>query len=112
VEQHQHIAFLPRFLLGGCVTGTYDPNDAGLYYGGTSWDNQALFDFTGNALPTLKIFKYVRTGAAAARKVDSFENPQTLCYIDDGVSLPETVNALYNDGTAEKVPAVWNDSQL
>ena len=26
---------------------TYDPNDAGKYYGGSSWDNQALFDFEG-----------------------------------------------------------------
>ena len=24
----------------------YDPDDAGLYYGGCSWDNQAMFDFT------------------------------------------------------------------
>lgn len=92
--------------------GSYDPNDAGLYYGGTSWDNQALFDFTGKALPTLKIFQYIRTGAVAARKVDSFQSPQTLCYIDDGVTLPETVNALYNDGTAEAVKVAWNASQL
>jgi arabinogalactan endo-1,4-beta-galactosidase len=92
--------------------GSYDPNDAGLYYGGSSWDNQALFDFTGKALPTLKIFQYIRTGAAAARKVDSYEDPHTLCYIDDGVALPETVNALYNDGTTEAVSVVWNALQL
>ncbi len=92
--------------------GSYDPNDAGLYYGGSSWDNQALFDFTGKVLPTLKIFQYIRTGAVAERRVDSFENPQTLCYIDDGVVLPETVNALYNDGAVEAVPAAWNITQL
>ncbi len=91
---------------------SYDPNDAGLYYGGSSWDNQALFDFSGKALPTLRIFEYIRTGAIAPRKVDSYENTQMLCYIDDGVSLPETVNALYNDGTKETVPVLWNASQL
>lgn len=34
----------------------YDPEDAGLYYGGCSWDNQALFDFTGHPLESLKVF--------------------------------------------------------
>lgn len=38
--------------------GKYDPNDAGKYYGGSSWDNQALFDFEGNPLESLTIFKY------------------------------------------------------
>ena len=30
--------------------GGYDPKDAGQYYGGSSWDNQAMFDFTGHPL--------------------------------------------------------------
>ncbi len=38
----------------------YDPEDAGLYYGGSSWDNQALFDFEGHPLDSLKVFKYMR----------------------------------------------------
>ncbi len=92
--------------------GSYDPDDAGLYYGGSSWDNQALFDFTGRALPTLRIFEYIRTGATAPLRVDSYENPQILCHIDDGVALPETVNALYNDGTQKAVPVKWDHAQL
>ena len=38
----------------------YDPEDAGLYYGGSSWDNQALFDFEGHPLDSLKVFKYMK----------------------------------------------------
>lgn len=38
----------------------YDPEDAGLYYGGSSWDNQALFDFEGHPLDSLKVFKFMR----------------------------------------------------
>lgn len=34
----------------------YDPDDAGLYYGGCAWDNQALFDFNGHPLESLKAF--------------------------------------------------------
>lgn len=40
----------------------YDPEDAGLYYGGCSWDNQALFDFEGYPLESLKVFSYIRNG--------------------------------------------------
>lgn len=35
----------------------YDPEDAGRYYGGSSWDNQALFDFEGHPLPSIEMFK-------------------------------------------------------
>lgn len=31
-------------------------------YGGSEWDNQALFDFEGKALNSLKVFKYVAEG--------------------------------------------------
>lgn len=40
----------------------YDPEDAGVYYGGCSWDNQALFDFEGHPLESLKVFDYMRNG--------------------------------------------------
>lgn len=34
----------------------YDPDDAGKYYGGSSWDNQALFNFQGKPLASLDVF--------------------------------------------------------
>ncbi len=40
----------------------YDPNDAGKYYGGSAWDNQAMFNFTGKPLESLNVFKYVYSG--------------------------------------------------
>lgn len=40
----------------------YDPKDAGQYYGGSSWDNQALYAHDGTALESLKTFGYVYTG--------------------------------------------------
>ena len=38
----------------------YDPEDAGLYYGGCSWENQALFDFNGYPLASLNVFNEVK----------------------------------------------------
>lgn len=40
----------------------YDPEDAGLYYGGCSWDNQAMFDFDGYPLASLKVFRHLKYG--------------------------------------------------
>ncbi len=38
----------------------YDPNDAGVYYGGSAWDNQALFDKDGYPLESIKMFQMMR----------------------------------------------------
>lgn len=40
----------------------YDPENAGKYYGGSSWDNQALFDYSGHPLESLKVFRYLQNG--------------------------------------------------
>ena len=42
--------------------GSYDPDDAGKYYGGSSWDNQAFFDFTGHPLASINVWKYLKYG--------------------------------------------------
>ena len=52
----------------------YDPEDAGVHYGGSAWDNQALFDFEGHPLPSLNVFKYVYSGAVAEVKVDALDD--------------------------------------
>lgn len=41
---------------------SYDPNVNKTNYGGSEWDNQALFDFNGKALPSLRVFNLVNTG--------------------------------------------------
>ena len=42
----------------------YDPDDAGVYYGGCAVENQAFFDPSGKALPSLAVFKKVRGDAS------------------------------------------------
>lgn len=37
----------------------YDPDDAGLWYGGSAVDNQAFFDAGGRVLPSIKVFSDV-----------------------------------------------------
>jgi len=40
--------------------GTYDPKDAGKYYGGCAVENQAFFDSKGKALESLDVFYRIR----------------------------------------------------
>lgn len=42
--------------------GKYDSNAKAEKFSGSAMDNQALFDFEGRALDSLKVFKYARTG--------------------------------------------------
>ena len=91
----------------------YDPDDAGLYYGGCSWDNQAMFDFTGHPLPSLNVFRYLKDGHTVPRAVDFI--PQTTVSRDVGeaLTLPETVEVVYNDRSANtQVPVSWDASQV
>ena len=91
----------------------YDPEDAGLYYGGCSWDNQAMFDFEGYPLESLKVFKYLETGCAAPLKVDSVPALHVTCNVGGELLLPEQADVIYNDRSANKPSAVtWNAAQL
>ena len=91
----------------------YDPEDAGLYYGGCSWDNQAMFDFEGYPWESLKVFKYLETGCAAPLKVDSVPALHVTCNVGGELILPEQVDVIYNDRSANKPSAVtWNAAQL
>ena len=92
--------------------GSYDPKDAGKYYGGCSWDNQAMFDFTGHPLDSLKVFRELKYGATAPLAVEKVPDVEVSCNVGGEVVLPETVEVVYNDKTANReVPVVWNDEQ-
>ncbi len=43
-------------------SGSYDPNDAGKWYGGSAVDNQTFFDKTGHPLESLKVFALAHKG--------------------------------------------------
>ena len=88
--------------------GGYDPVNVGDFYGGSSWDNQALFAFDGTALESLRTFEYVRTGAAAPREIVSVE--QVAISVTDAapIALPATITVTYNDSTTEHPAVAWS----
>ena len=75
----------------------YDPKDAGVYYGGSAWDNQALFDFKGHPLPSLNVFKYAKYGTVCDLKVDFVKETSVDINIGEELYLPGSVEVVYND---------------
>jgi len=91
----------------------YDPKDAGVWYGGSAVDNQALFDFNGYPLPSLNVFKYARNGASIKENfIDAIPDIEITQLLTDPRVLPETVSVVYADGSIKAVPVTWNRTQL
>lgn len=91
----------------------YDKDDAGQYYGGCSWDNQAMFDFTGHPLASLNVFKYLKYGATAPLKVEYVPELSLSCDIGSELRLPETVDIKFNNPAENKpVPVKWDEGQI
>ncbi len=87
----------------------YDPLDAGEYYGGCSWDNQAMFDFNGKVLPSLNVFKWVNYGATAPLEVIWYKDVYLECGMGEELTMPETVEVYYNDPSETGgVSAEWD----
>ena len=87
---------------------SYDPYDAGVYYGGCAVDNQAMFDPTGHPLESLRVFGWLREGHETAPVADAMEDVNLICDLNAPLVLPETVNAVMTDGSRQAVPVVWD----
>ena len=90
----------------------YDPEDAGKYYGGCAVDNQALFDWNGKAMESLKVFALVREGNSVENSADAIEDTNLICDLNGEILLPETVNAVMKDNSKEAIPVVWHDADI
>ena len=87
---------------------SYDPQDAGKYYGGCAVDNQAFFDSGGRALESLKVFSLLRSGNLLPLVPDAIEDSMLTCDLNGEIRLPETVNAIMNDNSRQALPVTWD----
>lgn len=91
----------------------YDPGDAGRYYGGSSWDNQAMFDRNGKALPSLKVFRYLKYGTTCDLKIDFADDCVKNVTPGSELSMPTEVDVHYNDSSKNgPAPVEWNADDL
>ena len=91
----------------------YDPDDAGVWFGGSAMDNSSWFDFDGTALPTAQIYSLVRTGASTDRRIASVDSsPVRKIAVGEIIDWNTiTVTAKYNDGTEEQKPVTCDDEE-
>ncbi len=89
--------------------GEYDANDAGVWFGGSAVDNQALFAFDGTPLESLKTYQYMQTGTAGFEiVVVSVEEPSLEYTVGDTLALPETVKVTYSYGEPKNLTVTWD----
>ncbi len=92
--------------------GEYDPADAGQYYGGSACDNQALFDFEGNPLESLKTFGLLSTGSSAPVQADALDSAVVTLRVGEDLALPKTVPAIFTDGSRSETEVSWDEAEV
>ncbi len=82
--------------------GSYDPADAGRYYGGSSWDNQAFFTADGHALDSIHVFRGVHYGTfSEADPMSGYCKDPYAPVVDEVESL------LKNPGFEDEDMSMW-----
>ena len=88
--------------------GSYDPDDAGRYYGGSAVDNQAMFGPEGQPLESLRVWNLVRYGNEVEPRADAIRDTAIEVDLKGTVKLPETVDAVLTSNEIRTVPVTWN----
>lgn len=89
----------------------YDPEDAGLYYGGCSWDNQAFFDFEGKPLASINVWKYLKYGTTLESAIDYVPNVQSKDE-DEYIDVSQFENLVLNSGFEDGDTSMWEVSYI
>lgn len=89
---------------------SYDPEDAGKYYGGCAVDNQAMFAPDGKPLESLRVFNLVRYGNDVSPTPDAVEDVELTVDLGSEIALPQTVAAVMTDNSRIALPVVWDVS--
>ena len=77
---------------------------------GNAWENMAMFDFEGNALPSLDVFNLARPENGGETLVPLIVDVQAMklhVSLGEPPELPTTVEALYSDDAIRSVPVTW-----
>ena len=78
---------------------------------GNAWDNQAMFDFKGRALPSLDVFRRVREAGTEADvpKPLPVEPLKLTAFVGEPFSAPDSVRVTYNDDAQRSAFVGWEE---
>ena len=88
--------------------------DAAQWHGGSAVDNQAMFDFHGQALDSLWTWYYMMFGTEElfAKQVQTIETVSVETELGGSFSLPQTVKVTYNVGDPQHEAVAWDETEL
>jgi len=75
---------------------------------GNAWENQAMFDCDGNALPSLDAFRFLPGDLDERRPIGALPAPGVTTVAHEVPALPAAVDVLYDDGSVEALPVAWD----
>ncbi|MCM3629185.1 glycosyl hydrolase 53 family protein [Paenibacillus glycanilyticus] len=81
---------------------------------GNAWENQAMFDYEGNALDSLNAFQYVPGSMSTIDPILVYPATPVTIATGDAFVLPADAKVLYNEGTITAKAVEWDeyDSEL
>lgn len=103
------------------IAAASDAGALGVFYWEGAWvpvgdeleSNQAMFDFNGKEHASLDVFKYVNYGATCEPEVMAYKEVKVEIGIGGSLTMPEHVEAIYNDPSINTPVAVtWDDAQV
>ncbi|MBQ8923933.1 MAG: glycosyl hydrolase 53 family protein [Lachnospiraceae bacterium] len=91
--------------------GDYD-SGAKEYYGGSAVDNEAVFDFDGTALESLKVYNMVRGGTTGEDYLVDVLDTSASFELGDDIVLPSTVTGVYASEDTIDVDVTWSAKDI
>ncbi|MFA6755599.1 MAG: glycosyl hydrolase 53 family protein [Bacilli bacterium] len=93
-----------------------DDDHASLYSDGlSSWSNQALFSYTGKALPSLATYKYIKEGGHSEEEVGKDVKSDTveiILNLGNNETLPTTYQVITNYDALREYEIVWDEEEV
>lgn len=79
---------------------------------GNPWENQALFDFDGNALSSMKIFNQVHEKVVETVEVEAVSDVNVEIFLGEEPELPQVVKVFFGDDTIRSLEVEWEKVNL
>lgn len=79
---------------------------------GNPWENQTLFDFTGNVLDSIGIFNQSIEKIKETAEVEEISDVKIEIFLGEKLKLPQTVKVSFSDDTIKSLKVEWQEIDL
>lgn len=79
---------------------------------GNPWENQTLFDFTGNVLDSIEIFNQSIEKIKETAEVEEISDVKIEIFLGEKLKLPQTVKVSFSDDTIKSLKVEWQEIDL